>query len=829
MPPTSYVHSDQPQKDPEHDDKFGYADMARLIAKGIHGYAGIESLVLGLYGEWGCGKSTMLNFVAYYLEHPEKLDRPEAAPQDTDNAHGTTDAKHDANGDSAHPGNTPQAFQTRKTKRSNLTTWATFFNSVANPMMVVGGGAILFSFLNFFLSRLLNKLFVHQPDHTGFSAMEVSLISIGMALFLLALISKWYISYRQCYRNESDDKNASSHSTPLQIIRFNPWWFPEQNTDLLRAFFGQLQAQLDSYDALIPELKIYAEALGKLPGYVGGFGNAIAALARPADVSALKQEIAKQLEHRGQRFLIMIDEIDRLHPAEINQLFTVIKAVADFPNMLYLLAMERDVVAQVIQTQHGLADIEAGRRYLEKIIQVPFDMPVINVELYRRIGNPIYNNPKISWITHVADKAQFYDGQEERDKKILKETLPFIRTPRDIIRIKNVLSLTCPALKHDVNIYDFLSIEVLRIFHPEIYEKIRHNREILTLDEQGASQEEYSKFIEQLPGKFHSLIKALFTPRNRNINCIIKRKCIYARPIFDSYFQFNPTVHSVGIREIHKLLESDNRLEVIKKELKSSDSYLIYHLKEHGNNLDEKHCIPFIEALLDVGDDLFTKHHGPKKNLILLMEEKPVCRESLIKLELALLGLITLSGLRTRSQKTEEAIIKGIKEGHAISLQLILILSDKSWHNDSVHKGDSKELYEMWANRVSELAESEQDKFLDHPYFPAILQYWHNWSEDKGDKAKSWLDEAIKDSDKAQKISNFFHTGFQGEIKSKITGNGFSKILLRTRISNVTEIDNVFPYQISNFLSDQKFPNKEWLITAFQKLEQQGIKVVFRT
>ena len=70
----------------------------------------------------------------------------------------------------------------------------------------------------------------------------------------------------------------------------------------------------------------------------------------------------------------MVDDIDRLEAEEMRQLFTVIKALADFPNVIYLLAFDQAVVVQAIEKYSGMP----GQAYLEKIIQVPFVVPHVD-------------------------------------------------------------------------------------------------------------------------------------------------------------------------------------------------------------------------------------------------------------------------------------------------------------------------------------------------------------------------------------------------------------------------------------------------------------------
>ena len=65
-------------------------------------------------------------------------------------------------------------------------------------------------------------------------------------------------------------------------------------------------------------------------------------------VPAVKAEISKALKEGKQRYLIVIDDIDRLTPAEIREVFKVVKALADFPNVVYLLSFDREVVAQAL-------------------------------------------------------------------------------------------------------------------------------------------------------------------------------------------------------------------------------------------------------------------------------------------------------------------------------------------------------------------------------------------------------------------------------------------------------------------------------------------------
>ena len=240
------LSADRPSTDPE-GDLFGHAPFARNLADSICRYPGGDGLVLALYGPWGSGKSTVLNYVKHYLDQ-----KPE------------------------------------------------------------------------------------QERHV--------------------------------------------------VVEFNPWWFSGQE-NLARAFLGQLQAVLPArsqkFEKLGDQLGEFAIGIGcmiDLSGMTGGaagnLGNQVSEVIKqkPKDVPALKAGISEILRKAKKRILVVIDDIDRLTPEETSQLFTVIKALADFPNVVYLLALDRKAAVQAIKKQSGLP----GKRYLEKIIQVPFELPPID-------------------------------------------------------------------------------------------------------------------------------------------------------------------------------------------------------------------------------------------------------------------------------------------------------------------------------------------------------------------------------------------------------------------------------------------------------------------
>ena len=88
-------------------------------------------------------------------------------------------------------------------------------------------------------------------------------------------------------------------------------------------------------------------------------------------------------EFRG-RIVVVIDDIDRLTPDEIRLVFRLVKAVANFPQTIYLLAYDGPVIT------HALGDpgLQDGKDYLDKIVQLSLPLPTpIQSSLQTMISN----------------------------------------------------------------------------------------------------------------------------------------------------------------------------------------------------------------------------------------------------------------------------------------------------------------------------------------------------------------------------------------------------------------------------------------------------------
>jgi hypothetical protein len=177
------------------------------------------------------------------------------------------------------------------------------------------------------------------------------------------------------------------------------------------------------------------------------------------DLAGQKAAVIAALREFDRPIVIIIDDLDRLMPAEIQAMMQAIKAVADFPRITYLLAYDRAIVAS------ALASSEArGIDYLAKIVQVAYPIP------------PLFNRQRVQLIdekiraffgTHDISLSEFDDALWGDAKVVLAKLLP---QPRDIVRLVNRLILSVPATRREVNTVDVIVFEALSLRFPQLRE-----------------------------------------------------------------------------------------------------------------------------------------------------------------------------------------------------------------------------------------------------------------------------------------------------------------------------------------------------------------------
>lgn len=546
------------------------------------------------------------------------------------------------------------------------------------------------------------------------------------------------------------------------IVTFNPWWFSGQD-NLARAFLGQMQAVLpaksEKFKKLGDLLGDFAEGVGgliDLSGMTGGAGSKFGKLIgmvtkrKPKDVPALKSEISKVLQDAGKRILIVIDDIDRLTPEETRQLFTVIKALADFPNVIYLLAFDREVASQAIEQQSGMP----GERYLEKIIQVPFELPPIDrvalrAALFKRLDD-VLGDTSDGLFDHSYWTNVFHSGLD-----------PLFQVPRDIVRFTNTLSVTYPAVHNEVNPVDFIALEALRVFLPNLYDVIRTNQDKFSGHSSDnryngnpeATVSFHEQWVQGLPKQLRSSISDLLERIFPKIGRIgyeadwlsqWRRNLRACHPdIFPTYFRMTVPPGAIRRSEMLALLnlaetppalgEALIRATGVKRpDGLSKARALLERLMDHvEKDISDKHISVFIIVLLDIGDSLIldSDHQGSFD----FGNESRITRVVYHLLK------------RVDPTQRHALLISAIDQGKAFGVQhfFIAALSGNSEKESIIDSTTLDDLKKCWLQGLK--TKLSQSEMLAHSQLDRLLGAWYRWRDDV--EVKAWCNDATSSDD----------------------------------------------------------------------------------
>jgi hypothetical protein len=252
---------------------------------------------------------------------------------------------------------------------------------------------------------------------------------------------------------------------------------------LVESFFLELAAQLKLRPGLAvagKDLEEYGESfsgLGWVP-FVGPWierGRAATKILakmlqrRKEGLGRRRANVEKALASLEKPLVVVVDDIDRLTYPEIRDIFKLVRLIANFPNVIYVLAFDRARVEKALDEQ-GIP----GRDYIEKILQVAVDIPavptaVLNKEIFRAIDSAL----------STIDKTGPFDQSAWPD--IFMEIIrPLVRNMRDVRRYAANVYGTVRALDGQVALVDALSLEAIRVFLPDVFREMHRAVDGLT-------------------------------------------------------------------------------------------------------------------------------------------------------------------------------------------------------------------------------------------------------------------------------------------------------------------------------------------------------------
>lgn len=197
-------------------------------------------------------------------------------------------------------------------------------------------------------------------------------------------------------------------------------------------------------------------------------GKVAARLTSGPTLDELREKLRRSLKKLPERrILVIIDDLDRLTPAEAVEMISLVKSLGDLPNLIYLLSFDRTNLERLLSEGTKLN----GADFLGKIVQYPVDLP------------PILGNGLAKLLN--ADLNEILGTLSPSETRRLGHTWHFafrhyLRTPRDVRLYGNSIAVSMASQRDFVDPIDLLLVELLRLHEPALYKWIRENLDELT-------------------------------------------------------------------------------------------------------------------------------------------------------------------------------------------------------------------------------------------------------------------------------------------------------------------------------------------------------------
>ncbi|EJL7145058.1 NTPase [Campylobacter coli] len=190
-------------------------------------------------------------------------------------------------------------------------------------------------------------------------------------------------------------------------------------------------------------------AMSRASSIINNFNKLLSAEKKGLD--EIKNEINTALLNIDIKIIVVIDDLDRLADTDIQEIFQLVRSIADFKNTIYILSYDEEIVSKALDKIQK----DKGGKYIEKIVQVPIKLSKVSQENLKDI---FIKKLKTIHIKHEAlDKDEFI--------KKIKEN-----------NFADAFKIEVNAINQELYLYDFAVITLLKIFKPRLYDYIYDNR-----------------------------------------------------------------------------------------------------------------------------------------------------------------------------------------------------------------------------------------------------------------------------------------------------------------------------------------------------------------
>lgn len=680
---------------------------------------------------------------------------------------------------------------------------------------------------------------------------------------VISLYGKWGIGKTSLLNMTIDYlKEQLNTGNEYNIVKFNPWAFSETD-NLLEGFIDEIVSTIRKTknvdQNLIKKLEYYSELLSFSPKkeeikitfntvlsilaifgitfsqlndfisnssnlinnllFIGGIGYfsitiiyqiinkmlsflKIRSKYNEKSINETKKDIIEILKERSQKLLIVIDDIDRLSTQEIRQIFRIIRTNADFPNTIYLLAFDREVIEKNLEVQEGIS----GHDYLEKIVQVNFTLPCVSES---KIHNYFFH--ELDQLLQVLPESanEFFAKGTYWANVFHSGFKNYFKSIRDVKRFINGLEFNISQLIQEdiieVNPIDFIAIELLRLFEPQYYDFLLKNKTIFTEvsssygsgndgreEKKAIVLESFNLVNEKRRNDLKSMIFELFPQvkgfadsygnisySQNSVNSWTQELRICSNRMFDSYFNFIPggDEKELSIYDLSKISAASHNYNSFNELLdyyKSIDKFenMMVRIQDFTSK-EDFFSIEYFEIIIQALFDSFV--HLPKSQPSFYG----------IGLDMQIARVIFQLLRRNKNLDENFQILKNTSERskslygplYYIGIEINKDEKNSNLTPEIIPSERIPEIKEVCVRKILEF----KDKLIEEENFLYLIFRWREWSDD--DEFEKYIHEITEDD-----ISFLtFFDKFEYETRSQTVGDRGVQTHKRFHFKNLSE------------------------------------------
>ena len=341
-----------------------------------------------------------------------------------------------------------------------------------------------------------------------------------------------------------------------RVVTFNPWTCTDKE-QIISQFFALMREQTENNDESLQD------AIQKYRDIVldTDIHPALTFLAKVFPLSkkeetldSLKDKIEEAITIDGSKpFAIFIDDLDRLEGNELFEVLRLIRITANFRNVVFIVAYDRDYICNVLNESKN---IKRAEEYIQKIFHLEVSLPkfedetLLDVFIDETVRIASLNERQAASLRQLIMQLFNDDGLSFTD---------FVPNFRQARRFANVFALNLKSiLAHtkDFVVKDFIGIELLHFAYPDIHRTLMYKpMTLLKLSPESLSKSRLLVYESSNDTPSDKLLKILFSTNGESLRTTREVRSLLS---FANYFCYRLPNNSIGATEFEMLMIEDD-------------------------------------------------------------------------------------------------------------------------------------------------------------------------------------------------------------------------------------------------------------------------------